>query len=71
MVSQLYCSNCIQVGKRVNILYPQYGVGRVGAVIAEEEWADSQSGYWLVQVEGTEIILALLESEMELLQVAY
>ena len=71
MISQLRSSNCIQVGERVNILYPKYGVGRAGAVIAQEEESSGlQTGYWLVQVEGTEIILALLENEIESFQVS-
>ncbi|MCG8366251.1 MAG: hypothetical protein MJA27_23310, partial [Pseudanabaenales cyanobacterium] len=64
--SQLFSSNCIQVGERVNILYPKYGVGRIGAVIAQEEEPNGlQTGYWLVQVEETEIILALQDHEVE------
>ena len=66
MVSQLRGSNYIHVGARVHILYSKYGVGRVGSVIApEEEAAGLQTGYWLVQIEGTELILALLPNEIE------
>ena len=66
MIRQSNILNGIKVGERVHILEPKYGMGQIGSVIAEEEGARGvHTGYWLVQIEETDIILALLENEIE------
>ena len=59
----------IQAGDRVRILYPKYVAGETGVILqAEILHHYTKSGYWLVQVENQEIIVALLNHEMELIQ---
>ena len=57
----------IKPGDRVQILYPEYTAGEIGVVLEPEILQDgSKTGYWLVQVEGQEVILALLPKEIKL-----
>ena len=59
----------IQPGDRVQILYPEYAVGKTGVVLEEETLQDgSKTGYWLVRIDDNkDMILALLSQEMKLL----
>ena len=58
----------IQQGDRVQILYPEYAVGETGVVLEQEMLQDgSKTGYWLVRIDGKDMILALLPQEMKVL----
>lgn len=58
----------IQPGDRVQVLYPEYAAGETGIVLQQETLQDgSKTGYWLVQIDGKDMILALLPQEMKLL----
>ncbi len=55
----------IKSGDRVRVLYPAYAAGETGIVLQPEVLQDgSKTGHWLVQLEGKDIILALLPQEM-------
>ena len=59
----------IRSGDRVKILYPEYVAGETGIVLEQETLRDgSKTGYWLVQIEGKEMVLAQLPHEVELLK---
>ena len=61
----------IKPGDRVQVLYPAYAAGKTGVVLEKETLQDgSQTGYWLVQIEDDNMILALLPKEMRLLKSA-
>lgn len=56
--------NSFQVGLRVKIRYPDYVYGSVGTVLTQEKASDGDpTGYWLVQVIDTDILLALRPEE--------
>ena len=58
----------VEPGDRVQILYPEYAVGHIGIVLEPEILQDGTlTGYWLVQVEGEEAVLALQPSEIQVL----
>lgn len=53
-----------EVGLRVKIKYPDYAYGSVGTVLTQEKaWDGNLTGYWLVQVIDTDILLALRPEE--------
>ena len=55
-----------QVGDSVRVLTPAYVAGEIGTILGEEMLEDSsKTGYWLVQIESRDIILALLPDEIE------
>ena len=59
----------VQQGDRVKILYPDYVVGETGLVLQQEILQDgSKTGYWLVQLENQEMVLALLPEEMHVIE---
>ena len=59
----------MQPGNRVQVIYPKYAAGETGTILAKETLEDgSETGYWLVQIDGQEMILALLPQEMEVLK---
>lgn len=61
----------VQQGDRVKILYPEYAAGETGLVLQQEMLQDkSKTEYWLVQIDGQGMILALLPKEMHVLQKA-
>ncbi|MEM9006126.1 MAG: hypothetical protein AAGE59_21690 [Cyanobacteria bacterium P01_F01_bin.86] len=56
----------ISCGIRVCILYPPYVVNQTGVVIGQEEQGRGvKTGYWLIQVEDQDMILALEPHEFE------
>ena len=58
----------MQPGDRVQVLYPAYAAGKTGIILEQETLQDgSQTGYWLVQIDDEDMILALLPQEMKLL----
>ncbi|MEO0396345.1 MAG: hypothetical protein AAF243_10240 [Cyanobacteria bacterium P01_A01_bin.137] len=59
----------MQTGNRVRVLYPAYAAGKTGVVLDQETLQDgSQTGYWLVQIDGEDMmILALSPQDVELL----
>ena len=57
----------MQSGDKVHILYPEYAAGAIGIVLEQETLQDgSKTGYWLVQVEDDEMLLALLPQDVKL-----
>ena len=59
----------IKPGDKVKILYPEYAAGKTGVVLTKETLEDgAETGYWLVQVEYEDIILALLSQEIKVLK---
>ncbi|MEM7796666.1 MAG: hypothetical protein AAF579_19695 [Cyanobacteria bacterium P01_C01_bin.118] len=62
------CSIVIKPGVRVQVLYPAYAVGKTGVILEEETLDDgSKTGYWLVKIDGEDLILALMPREMRVL----
>lgn len=54
----------VVTGQKVLILYPDYAANFVGFVIGPEEVRQNvKTGYWLIQMEATNIILALTPDE--------
>jgi hypothetical protein len=52
------------VGLKVSINYPEYVSGETGIILTQEIERDgSATGYWLVQVLNTDIVVALLPEE--------
>ena len=59
----------MQSGDRVRVRHPEYATGETGIILEQEILRDgSRTGYWLVQIEGKEMILAQLPHELELLR---
>ncbi|NEQ51402.1 MAG: hypothetical protein F6K11_14890 [Leptolyngbya sp. SIO3F4] len=53
---------------KVEVLYPAYAAGKTGVVLEQEALSDgSKTGYWLVKIDGEDMILALLPQEMRVL----
>ena len=58
----------MQPGDRVQVIYPKYAAGETGTILAKEILEDgSDTGHWLVQIDGQDMVLALLSQEMKLL----
>ncbi len=59
----------MQPGDRVQVLYPEYAAGETGIILEKETLQDgSETGYWLIEIDGQDMILALLSQEMKLLK---
>ncbi|MBD2256706.1 hypothetical protein H6G13_03915 [Pseudanabaena sp. FACHB-2040] len=59
--------NSLQAGLKVRIYYPEYVSGKTGVILTQEVECDgSASGYWLVQVLDSDIVVALLPEECAL-----
>lgn len=59
----------MQPGDRVQVLYPEYAAGKAGTILEKETLQDgSETGYWLVQTDNDDMILALLPKEIKLLK---
>ncbi|HEY9737348.1 MAG TPA: hypothetical protein V6D06_13740 [Trichocoleus sp.] len=55
-------------GLKVKIQYPDYVSGETGVILSPELERDGKTtGYWLVQVIDTDIVVALLPDEWSLL----
>ena len=60
----LLIRNGLQAGLKVSIKYPEYVSGETGIILTQEIERDgSATGYWLVQVLNTDIVVALLPEE--------
>ncbi|MBD0336309.1 MAG: hypothetical protein ICV62_12530 [Cyanobacteria bacterium Co-bin13] len=60
----LLIRNSLQAGLKVKIYYPDYVSGETGVILTQEVERDgSATGYWLVQVLETDIVVALLPEE--------
>lgn len=58
----------IEPGVKVEVLYPAYAAGKTGVVLQQETLNDgSKTGYWLVQIDNEDVILALLPQELRVL----
>ena len=56
----------IQPGDKVQILYPENVAGETGTVLEQEMLEDGTlTGYWLLQVDGDDAILALQPCEIQ------
>lgn len=53
-------------GDRVRVLTPMSVAGKNGRVLQPEYALDgSKTGYWLVRIDGTDMVFALLPEEMQ------
>ncbi|MEO0687141.1 MAG: hypothetical protein AAFY76_19355, partial [Cyanobacteria bacterium J06649_11] len=58
----------IQRGRTVRVLYPDYVAGETGTVLEQETLNNGiQTGYWLVQLKGSDSVFALSTCEMQVL----
>lgn len=58
----------LQPNMTVRILYPTYAVGKLGKLLSPEVIIEeTNSDYWLVQVSGEDVILALLPNEFQVI----
>lgn len=68
MSATLLTKNALQVGLKVKIFAPEYVSGETGLVLNPEIERDGRAtGYWLVQIVDTDVVVALLPGECELI----
>ena len=59
----------LEPGMTVRILHPPYVIGETGKILSQEVVAEEEpSDYWLVQVNGEKMILALLAQEFQVIK---
>ena len=59
----------MQLGEKVQVLYPEYAAGKTGVILAKEMLQDgAETGYWLVKIDHEDMILALLPQEVRILK---